>query len=349
MTTMERQLEEARMAVREAPEDLETLLACGQICLRRDLRLEALQHFQAVLEVQPRVEARLGLAQLFARQQHHLEAYDELRRLFELEPLHVLGHALLRSLKAREPVPQDLQPRLEFVPSRKDLAEQRRLLEVERELLAAEVDQYRVLSGAPDAEPILQYHFEESRQRVERLHELLECLEAWEKQALEVHPGEVCEQGEAPEPGQSSAPPPTSESELPVRAAVSPEVLQSFYAEIRLQVDEILGRLGRTRGVLGSLLLAEDFGLVWQVGFEAEVEPVLRDVLEGVALLRAYSQAFRSWVMESEGGLFVVQQVDPGHLLLVCGKAGANLGTLRYTIEKNRIDLARLVQKRPLS
>ena len=349
LTTMEQQLEQARMAAREAPEDLEALLVCAQMCLKRDLRLEALQHFQAVLGTQPRVEARLGLAQLFARQHHFLEAYDELRRLFELEPLHVLGHALLLSLNPREPVPADLQPRLSFVPSRKDLSEQRRLLEAEREAMASEVDQYRVLASAPDSEPILQYHLEESRKRVERVQGLLDCLEGWEKLALEVEPAEVTPAGEPPVAGESAEIPEASPSDVPLPVAASPEALQGFYAGISLQVDEVLGRLGRTRGVLGSLLLAEDFGLVWKVGFQEELGTLLQDVLEGVGVLRAYRQDFKSWVLESEAGLFVVQQVDARHLLLVSGKAGANLGTLRYTIEKNRTDLAELVASRPLS
>jgi len=346
LTTMEQQLEQARMAAREAPEDLDALLVCAQMCLRRDLRLEALQHFQAVLGTQPRSEARFGLAQLFARQHHFLEAYDELRRLFELESLHVLGHALLVALSTREPVPADLQPRLSFVPSRKDLADQRRLLEAERNALASEVDQYRVLASAPDAEPILHYHLEESRKRVERVQELLECLEGWEKLALEVDPGGEPSPAESPAICEAAE---AAQADLPLPVLASPEDLQGFYAGISLQADEILGRLGRTRGVLGSLLLAEDFGLVWKVGFEKELGNLLQDVLEGVKVLRTYQQDLKSWVLESEGGLFVVQQVDGRHLLLVAGKAGANLGTLRYSIEKNRTDLAQLVASRPLS
>jgi hypothetical protein len=353
LTTMEQQLEEARMAAREAPEDLEALLLCAQMCLKRDLRLEALQHFQTVLESQPRVEARFGLAQLFARQQHFLEAYDELRRLFELEPLHVLGHALLLALNSCESVPEDLQPRLNFVPSRKDLAEQRLLLEAEREVLAGEVDQYRNLASAPDAEPILQYHFEESRKRVERVQTLLERLEAWEKLALEVEPAKVepakvepakVEAAEIVHSPETAKVPP---SEKPLSVADSSEALQGFYAGINLQVDEVLGQLGRTRGVLGSLLLAEDFGLVWKVGLAKEPATLLQDVLEGVGVLRAYRPDFKSWVLESGGGLFVVQQVDARHLLIVLAKAKTNLGTLRYTIEKNRSDLAELVASRP--
>lgn len=347
LTTMEQQLEEARRAAREAPGDLEALLVCAQMCLKRDLRLEALQHFQTVLGSQPRIEARFGLAQLFARQRHFLEAYDELRRLFELEPLHVLGHALLVALNSREPVPADLQPRLSFVPSRKDLAEQRRLLEAEREAMASEVDQYRILASAPDAEPILQYHLEESRKRVERVQVLLECLEGWEKLALEVEPAEVAPAAEPPETGPFPETAKALPSDEPLAIAASPEALQGFYAGISLQVDEVLGRLGRTRGVLGSLLLAEDFGLVWKVGFPEELGTLLQEVLDGVGVLRAYRPDFKSWVLESAGGLFVVQQVDARHLLVVSGKAGANLGTLRYTIEKNRTDLAELVASRP--
>lgn len=398
MTTLERQVEKCRRAALEAPEDLEALLASGTMCLRRDLRLEALQIFQRVLEIAPRAEARLGLAQVFARQQHLGEAYDELRRLFELDPVNVLGHALLLWLNQREPVPGDLQAHLAFVPSRNDLVESRTGLEAERDMLAREVDQYRAIASGTDPEPILLYHLEESRRRVERLLETLECMEGWEKLALEIAPSvtstsqvepaarevesaldEVEAALQAVEPALAEVEPaladvetaiqevePTPQevsspevqaveraAEVPLEVAVrtpvaqSSEAIQSFYAGVNLKLAESLERLGKTRGVVGSLLLAEDFGMVWQVGFDRNLEQTLESLLDALALMRGHTQRPQHWVLEWEGGLAILQRVDERHFVLVVGKAGANFGVVRYAIEKVRPDMAALVAGRP--
>lgn len=377
MTTLERQVEKCRRAALEAPEDLEALLASGTMCLRRDLRLEALQVFQRVLESAPRAEARLGLAQIFARQQHYGEAYDELQRLFELDPVNVLGHALLLWLSQREAVPADLQAHLAFVPSRKDLDESRASLEAERELMTREVDEYRAISSGSDPEPILLYHLEESRRRVERLLETLECMEGWEKLALAILPaspesGEVEPALQDVEPALQDVEPALQEVELAlqevpesaaagfeealeipsaaeVRAplAPAPEAVQTFYAGINLGLAELLERLGKTRGVQGSLVLAEDFGMVWQVGFEGDLSQTLEGVLDGLALLRTYRGDLRHWVLEWDGGLGILQRIDERHFVLVVGRAGANFGVLRYAIEKVRPEMAALMAGRP--
>ncbi len=350
MTTLEREVDRCRRAAQEAPEDLDVLLASGMVCLRRDLRLEALQIFQAVLEAEPRAEARLGLAQVFARQQHFVEAYGELRRLFELDPVNVQGHALLLWLSQREPVPDDLQAHLAFVPSRNDLVESRAALEAERDLLAGEVDQYRAVSSGPDPEPIYIYHLEESRRRVERVLETLEFMEGWEKLALEILPAAPPPQ-EVPEP---VAPAEEQEQEaLPeepprAQAAHVSEAAQTFYAGITLNLAEVLERLGKTRGVKGSLLLADDFGMVWQVGFDSNISDVLAAVTEGLALLRGYRDGLRHWVLEWEGGLAVAQRVDEHHFMVVVGKGGVNFGVLRYAIEKCRPEIAAMLADRRL-
>lgn len=352
MTSLERQIDKCRRAAEEHPEDLDTLMAYAQICLRRDLRLEALQVFQRVLEVEPRAEARLALARLFARQGHHSEAYGELRRLFEAEPSNVLGHALLLWLRDHEAVPADLEPELGFIPCKEALAETREGLESERDILAGEVDQYRALAAGPDPEPILLYHLEESRRRVERVIELLERVEGWEHLAEEAPPVPTPElvapqDEEAPEEGvEEAVVEPVEEALEPLPSGPSEDRL-AFYAQVAGPVADSLGRIGQTRGVTGSLVMADDPWLVRQVGQDSDLSGALDPVAEGCRALVAFGEGLQYWVLECENGIVVVQRLDARHLLVVVGKTGANFGSLRYAIDKNRMELADLLAGTP--
>ena len=366
LTSLERQIDKSRRAAGDHPEDLDVLLAYARLCLKRDLRLEALQVFQRVLEVEPRPEARSSLAQLFARQSHFAESYEELRRLFELEPRDVQGHALLHWLQEREPVPEDLVAHLEFRPTLEEVSVQREALEAERDTLRAEVDQYRSLTNNPDPEPILLYHLEESRKRVERVSEVLERLEEWQKLAEAVpepveepvyewppvEGEEVPAEGlepEAEEGPAAEAEPVEAVEELPAEQAPArpSEEREAFYATVSSRVAETLGRIGQTRGVVGSLVMALDPWPVCLVGEDQEVSGILGPVAEGVRSLLEFQENLQNWVLECEDGIVVVQRVDERHLLVVIGKAGANFGALRYAIDKNRSDLAEILSQTP--
>jgi len=49
------------------------------------------------------------------------------------------------------------------------------------------------------------------------------------------------------------------------------------------------------------------------------------------------------WVLECAGGIVVLQMIDQDHALVVVGQAGANFGALRYTMDKMKPTLAKIM------
>lgn len=366
LTALERQIENKRSAVEASPQDVDALLAYAEACLRRDLRLEALQAFQRLLTLQDSPEGHLALARLFARQQHFAESYDELRRVFDLDPQDLGGHLLLSWLHRYEPVPEDLSAHLEFIPGREQAAAARARLEEERDQLASEVDQYRALTAGADPEPILLYHLEESRKRVERVIDELERVEWWERIAQEEpvlqgvpraalvapEPVEQVVEDEA-EPAPAPAPASSGEAveevpeEGPAPAPGPSEERRAFYASVADRLGDALGRVGQTRGVTSSMIVALDPWLVHQVGEDGDPGEALPEIALGVQALLEYRDGFSYWVLECEGGIVVLQRLDAAHLLLVSGKSGANFGSLRYAMDKLRPELAEILSGAP--
>lgn len=185
LTTLERQIEKNRHLVQDNPDDVNALMSYAIGCLRRDLRLEALQAFQKIQTIEPRPEASLALARIFCLQKHYAESYEELRRLFTVDPVNVQGHIVLHHLHGKESAPADLRQRLAFVPSREALDSCERALEFERDLLQREADEYEsLLDSYNDPEPILVYYGEEAKKRVERVNEELHRCDDWSKLAV---------------------------------------------------------------------------------------------------------------------------------------------------------------------
>lgn len=351
LTALERQIENLRRAVEASPEDVAPLRAYAEACLRRDQRLEALQAYQRLLQLEETAECHLALARLFARQHHYAEAYTQLRRLFDLEPADLAGHALLVWLSRHEPVPEELAGHVDYVPGRDQAVAARERLEGERDQLASEVDQYRALAAGPDPEPILLYHLEEARRRVERVIEELERVEQWERVAgdapvLHGTPRAPLVSPRVDETPEVSAPTSAGAPEAAPAAAPS-EARTSFYASVSGRVGDVLGRIGQTRGVTASLVVSRDPWLVHQVGHEGSLDEALKEIAEGVHALVAFAEGLQYWVLECEDGIVVIQRLDDVHLLVVVGKSGANFGALRYAIDKLRPELSELLSGAP--
>lgn len=353
LTVLERQIENLRRTLEASPDDAGNLRAYAEACLRRDQRLEALQAYQRLLKVEETPDAHLALARLFARQGHYAEAYAQLRRLFALDPQDLGGHAMIVWLQKHEPVPDDLSGHVDFVPGRDQAATARQRLEEERDQLASEVDQYRALTSGPDPEPILLYHLEESRKRVERVIEELERVEQWERVAgdapvLHGTPRAplVSPTAEGDSPAESGAEEPAGQAPAPTAGAPSEE-RRAFYEGLAGRMSDVLGRVGQTRGVTASLVVSRDPWLVHQVGQDGDLQEALGEIAAGVQALVGFADALQYWVLECADGIVVIQRLDDLHLLVVVGKSGANFGALRYAIDKLRPELADLLSGAP--
>lgn len=70
-------------------------------------------------------------------------------------------------------------------------------------------------------------------------------------------------------------------------------------------------------------------------------------VVDGLSFLESYASEPRYWVLECDGGIVVLQMIDPRHVLVAVGQAGANFGALRYTMDKICPKFAELLSAAP--
>lgn len=241
MTTLERQIQRNRRLLEGDPSNVDLMLAYAYDCLRRDLRFEALVNFQKALAVREFSEARVALVQIFTLQAVYGEAYEELRQLFKSDPINIMGHVWLQLLQKLEPTPEDLKPRLMFVPARSDLSEALIRCQNERDLLRRELQEYEqvIVSTEGEPEPILIYCEREARQRVERINRVLGVLNSWEPLAVDI-PGFRGEEM-APAEAQSLLQPQVEESAPALEGveAVAEEVVSEPQAQVLEEVAAV--------------------------------------------------------------------------------------------------------------
>ena len=188
MTTLERQIQRNRRLLDSDPNNVDLMLTYALDCLRRDLRFEALITFQKTLKQKDTAEARLALAKIFYLQSLYRESYEELRRLFQIDSINIEGHVLLHLLNDKESAPEDIAPRLAFVPSRAALSDELINVRNERDLYRREVQEYEAIAtnGISDPEPILLYCLNEAQKRAERVNDYLEIMNGWEPLAIDM-------------------------------------------------------------------------------------------------------------------------------------------------------------------
>ncbi|MGM9991669.1 MAG: hypothetical protein ACI376_02325 [Candidatus Bruticola sp.] len=188
MTTLERQIQRNRRLLDSDPNNVDLMLTYALDCLRRDLRFEALVTFQKAIQQKDTADAHLALAQIFYLQSLYRESYEELRRVFKLDSINIGAHVLLHLLKDKEDIPDDLAPRLAFVPSRAALGDEMINVRNERDLYKREVQEYEAIAanGVNDPEPIVLYCLREAQKRVDRINVNLEIMSGWELLAIDM-------------------------------------------------------------------------------------------------------------------------------------------------------------------
>ena len=68
---------------------------------------------------------------------------------------------------------------------------------------------------------------------------------------------------------------------------------------------------------------------------------------ESFVFLLAYAKSPTYWVLECNGGIFVMQTLDDLHVLIAVGQAGANFGALRFTMDKTKAKFETILSNVP--
>lgn len=111
---------------------------------------------------------------------------------------------------------------------------------------------------------------------------------------------------------------------------------RAYYESKAADIGKLTGTLARTRGVTSIYLVTRDGLMIDAVGEEISEERVSEIVRESFDFLLAYAKSPTYWVLECNGGIFVMQTLDELHVLIAVGQAGANFGALRFTMDKTK-------------
>ena len=137
----------------------------------------------------------------------------------------------------------------------------------------------------------------------------------------------------APEPELVVEPEPPA----PVAPAVTAAERQAFYESKAEELGKLTGTLARTRGVTSIFLVNRDGTTIDSVVKDNITEGRVGELVrESFDFLLAYADSPSYWVLECNGGIFVMQTLDEDHVLIAVGQAGANFGALRYTMDKTK-------------
>jgi predicted regulator of Ras-like GTPase activity (Roadblock/LC7/MglB family) len=259
----------------------------------------------------------------------------------EVQPADGLGkeeEALLEGITSEEEMispdilrPETLFAETEATEGSPDIAEK---LEIEGENALFEID----TTGIPD--------ISELDEEISLEEATKEAEDESEKELKEEEPaGEQIKVEELPVPPEEPAP----EKGKPSLSAER----KTFYEAIRESVTTVLAGLIKTKGVTAVMTVARDGFVVDSIINETiDQEEVGKLVCTGMEIIEEWRQietgeAFLYWVLEFEQGLMVVRSVHAGHYLLALGKAGANFGAMRYSMEKGKEPLDDILSSAP--
>jgi len=164
---------------------------------------------------------------------------------------------------------------------------------------------------------------------------------------------DMIELGTAPADSASAAEPDASSADPePPATQKNSEILaaerQAFYESKAEELGKLTGALARTRGVTSIFLVARDGKTIdSEVKDNITEERVGELVRESFDFLLAYAKSPAYWVLECNGGIFVMQTLDEEHVLIAIGQAGANFGALRYTMDKTKTKFGAILQDVP--
>lgn len=134
----------------------------------------------------------------------------------------------------------------------------------------------------------------------------------------------------------------------PVPPEEDSEARTQFYEQVAPKLSELTATLSKTRGVT-SIYLASRRGKILEHSSRDEISPerIAETVVEALDFLESFADNPQYWVLECNGGIFVMQSVDDNHVLVAIGQAGANFGALRYTMDKTRSKFADILTGLP--
>jgi predicted regulator of Ras-like GTPase activity (Roadblock/LC7/MglB family) len=133
------------------------------------------------------------------------------------------------------------------------------------------------------------------------------------------------------------------------------EERKKFYKDIHGKMDFVLSTLSKTRGVTSSFIMDKTGAILHIMSTENfDRMEMSQQALKGVEPLLEWRTSKEQtecellyWVLEFKKGMMVLQPLTPEVFLVVLGKAGANFGAVRYSIEKNTGKLLSALAKMP--
>lgn len=161
---------------------------------------------------------------------------------------------------------------------------------------------------------------------------------------------------EVPEPVAIQPELPTAPPEPPTPVATPPaapsggvsEARKAYYTSQAEALSTLTATLARTRGVTSIFLVAREGVTIESVAKDAISETRIGELVrESFEFLEAFAKEPSYWVLECAGGIFVMQKLDPRHVLIAIGQAGANFGALRYTMDKTKAKFEQILSLTP--
>jgi predicted regulator of Ras-like GTPase activity (Roadblock/LC7/MglB family) len=129
-----------------------------------------------------------------------------------------------------------------------------------------------------------------------------------------------------------------------------------FYEEIKEKLGSVLSSVNKTRGISTSFVM-DEFGTIIHSRSTEKISlnDLGEQVLQGIKPILQWrkdneteeSGKLTFWVLEFQKGLMVLHPVKDQIFLVVLGVQGANFGGIKFSIEKNAGDIARLFENMP--
>ena len=340
--SLDNQLEKLQQILKENPKDPSALMALGEVALRRGKKLMALQVFQKLSEIKPdAIEVHASLAKIYGTQKMYDEAYYELAHAMELDKGNIESRVLYNILIAESAPPEKLVSFFKtnlLTPFKSDnLTLYLQQLEIEKEKLQNDVEEFASLLESSPMNTILEYSKSMADQRLKIVEELLKSAKELEQIKFEPQPETPEENTESKssstafkQPNEGNPP-----EEKVIGKPLSPDKIKVMQ-EIQNLLEQKMQILKNSKAVKGIVILHISEGVTALLSDAKEeitsAAPILR---ENLSSLLTYSNSLKSWVIAFQQGLIIFQALVPKFFIGIYADSPSVLGTLLFSMDKS--------------
>jgi tetratricopeptide (TPR) repeat protein len=342
--SLDTQIEKLEQILKENPQDPSTLMALGETALRRGKKLMALQVFQKLSEIKPdAIEVHASLAKIYGTQKMFDEAYSELARALELDKGNIESRAIYNILIHESSPPEQLAPFFKTAINSplkpENLAVYLQQLEIEKEKLQKDLEEFSSLLELSPMNTILEYSKNMANQRLKIVEDLLKSAQELEKIKFESAPEMQLVKSEAAE-SETSIVPEKILKETPPQEILSEEPLPSLQAlnaqTIRELFEPMAEQLKNSKGVKGLAIFYLNNEIVTIIAdSKEEISSTIPVLTENLSSLLSYSESLKSWIIEFQQGLLIIQSLIPKLFFGIYADTPSVLGTLLFAIDKS--------------